>query len=136
MSIKTRKVFAVTFIVAGILLTLLPFKLAPVCTRPKPDGSPMICYYVGKIEIILGYVLACLGALMFLLQKKVFQIILSLTVFIDAFLGIAFPLFIIGGCPGKLMECNIRGYPALYLLNGIAGLMAIIFTIKVAKNAE
>ncbi|WP_303296591.1 DUF4418 family protein, partial [Pyramidobacter piscolens] len=41
----------------GLVLTLTPFWLAPVCSQMAPHGGPMKCYYSGLFVVGMGAVI-------------------------------------------------------------------------------
>ena len=43
--------------ILGAALALAPFVLFPVCSEPRPDGTPMNCWYSGVFITIMGIVL-------------------------------------------------------------------------------
>ena len=54
----------------GLVLTLTPFWLAPVCSQMAPHGGPMKCYYSGLFVVGMGAVILFF-ALIALLQSTV-----------------------------------------------------------------
>lgn len=42
----------------GAILALTPFILFPVCAEPRPDGTPMKCWYSGIFITVMGVLIA------------------------------------------------------------------------------
>ncbi len=135
MSSKGMKVFGIVFVVLGVLWTLLPFHIAPVCTKLMANGMPMPCKQTGRIEVILACVLIALGVLVFFIGNRGVQRILGLLAGIAGLLGIAFPLFITGGCKSPMMACHVHAFPALYLISGLVLVLAIIHVFVSGRHA-
>ena len=66
---KTQRYLLWINAVLGGVLALAPFVLFPVCADPKPDGTPMGCYYSGIFITIMG-VLVIVFSLLSAQQKK------------------------------------------------------------------
>ena len=54
---KTQKFLLWLNAALGAVLALTPFVLFPVCTEPRPDGTPMKCWYSGVFITIMGVLL-------------------------------------------------------------------------------
>lgn len=136
MSNKLQKIFAAGFALFGLFFAAIPFHISPVCTQRMPNGMPMPCYYTGRAEVILGFILFALGILAFFIGKKIVQIILSALMIVVGFFGIAFPLFITGGCKNPLMACHVHSFPLIYLSSGFIICMAACYLYLLIKKAN
>lgn len=46
--------FGALNVLLGLVLSLTPFRLAPVCSQMAPHGAPMKCYYSGLFIVAMG----------------------------------------------------------------------------------
>ena len=49
-----RKFLVLANVAFGAVLALTPFVLFPVCAEPRPDGTPMACWYSGVFITAMG----------------------------------------------------------------------------------
>lgn len=71
---KVWNAIAATGLVLSGLISLTPFKLAPVCTKLLQLSSgmmvPMKCNWSGRAEVIMGIVVMAASLLIFLMKKE------------------------------------------------------------------
>ena len=126
---KNRIIFAVAFILLGLLVILAPTVLFPVCE----SEMKMACFFTKKAEIGAGLVIAALGVIYFFLKNKDIRLGISIAQFLNAGLVLAFPAKLTGLCKMSDMACRVKTYPALIVLSVLLALTAavnIVFLIK------
>ena len=62
-------IFGIVFLVLGVILFLIPGKIAPVC-MPMPDGGFMKCHWMGESVKDIGAVIAVYGEVFILFRKS------------------------------------------------------------------
>ena len=107
---------------ASVLLMLVPFVLFPVCEMPKPDGTPMGCYYSGIFLTCVGVIITLL-TLAVLFAKK-FTALYSISSIIAACLCWLVPNKIIvvglcGLCGNPEHACRSETMPAVSVIAAI-----------------
>ena len=62
---KMQKFLSLLNAILGVALSLTPFVLFPVCAEPRPDGTPMNCWYSGVFLTVMGIVVVAFSLLSF-----------------------------------------------------------------------
>lgn len=109
---KNRIVFALAFILLGLLVILAPTVLFPVCESEKK----MACYYTKEAEIGIGILIAALGVVYFFLKNKSARLGIAVAEFFSAGLVLLYPLKLTGLCKMSDMACRVKTLPALIVL--------------------
>lgn len=130
---KMWRVFAAVGLVLGGLISLTPFKLAPVCnhllTLAKGSKVHMACYWTGRAEVIMGLLVIAASLLILLAKsdggKKALGIMLGI-------LGVAIIIIPtkqlgLGICANSHMACHTTAkflyiWAAGLIILGIVGL--------------
>lgn len=163
MSVGLKRVFAVVFIVLGILMFLVPSHIAPVCPIPVSDMAkpmdnvgectiqdcqssmndkvakdevvkkPMRCYHTGKAVKTVSIMIVLLGLVFFFVGNRDILTGISIS---NIALGVLPVLFIhiIGVCMNPNMRCRTLTVPAVYLLSGVYMIMNVVFIVRNVKN--
>lgn len=116
------RIFALIFLILGVILYFIPGHIASVCSA-MPDGGFMRCHWTGEVSKALG-VLIGIFALIMLCNSFVFKIEglslgLSVANIAVGIFTMLVPLHIIGTCPNPMMHCNVATKPAILLVSGI-----------------
>jgi hypothetical protein len=118
--VKTTRIFGILISLLGALTALIPIWIFPACEKLIETAAggtvPMKCHWSGKAEIGIGALILCSGILLVSLRSPHTRIGVSLMSALSAFLGIAVPAFLVGGCAMKTMTCRISTFPAIYAL--------------------
>ena len=109
---KNRVVFALAFILLGLLIILAPTVLFPVCESEKK----MACYYTKEAEIGIGILIAALGVVYFFLKNKSARLGIAIAEFFSAGQVLLYPLKLTGLCKMSDMACRVKTLPALIVL--------------------
>ena len=133
MRVKQRRIFAVLFIVVGVLLFLTPGVLAPVCP-PKADGGFMKCHWMGEAEKGIGAVIILLGMVFLLLRSSAAAYGLAIANFPVGALGFLLAFRLIGGCKMHSMSCNLYTCPLIGLLTGIYLAVSLLYLLLRRKH--
>ena len=114
-----KKLVALTSLISGILLILVPRYILPAC---EYEGFPrMHCSDTAQAEYIVGALLVALGALTFLIKHANIAAISSVAAFI--LYGIAFWLPAkLGYCQSSRMPCNYGMVPGIRFI-AVAGIL-------------
>ncbi len=132
-----RKILALALAVLGVIIALAPHQLFPICSKLRPDGTPMSCFYTAKLVLPLGIVLAVFGAFAFWKNKKSVYYLSSVVAIVVGFVGYALPNRIIpigsmktmgwqiGYCMKETMICNATIKPALNIIMPLVLLLGI-----------
>jgi hypothetical protein len=118
---KNRIFVGCIIIAAGILISLTPVVIFPVCsnfirTMGGGGGVPMKCFWSGRAEIGVGILISMGGLFLLLCAPVSARIGISLMLALTAIFSIAIPTVLIGGCEMPSMPCRIATFPALILL--------------------
>jgi hypothetical protein len=118
-----RKLIAVTGIVAGLLLVIVPRFILPAC---EYEGfARMHCSDTANAEIVLGAVLAAVGAVAFLMRTP--GLLIADAVIACGILGAALYMpNVFGYCASKNMPCHYGMVPGVRFIAVLA--MAVLFT--------
>lgn len=96
---KAKKYLSIINIILGLALVLTPFVLFPVCSMPKPDGTPMGCYYSGIFITSMGVLVVVFSLLAFFLKFPAISLLFSLTASIMCWL-----------VPNRIVELSGHGW--------------------------
>lgn len=129
-----KKLVAITMVLSGILLILVPRYILPAC---EYEGYPrMHCSDTAFAEYLVGAALIALGGLTFFAGSSSLVITGAMTALI--FYGIAFWLpDKFGYCRSTRMPCNYGMVPGVRFISVIGGLImagAIIGLFRAARK--
>ena len=129
---KNRIVFALAFILLGLLVILAPTVLFPVCESEKK----MACYYTKEAEIGIGILIAALGVVYFFLKNKSARLGIAIAEFFSALPVILYPLKLTGLCKMSDMACRVKTLPALIVVTILLGAVALGDIFFLARNEK
>lgn len=124
-------IFGIVFMVLGVVLFLIPVKIACVC-MPMQDGGFMKCHWMGESVKAIGAAIAVYGAVFILFRGSAASSGIALSNIALGVLAFLMPVNIIGTCKMPSMHCNLHTKPAIFL---VAGLYIIVSLICVFVNA-
>jgi hypothetical protein len=128
-----KTLIAVTVLMSGILLILVPRFILPVC---EYEGYPaMHCSDTARAEYIVGALLMAVGIGAFLLKSTTMSIVgaaVSIVLYV-----IAFKLpDIYGYCHSSRMPCNYGAVPGIRLVAGIGGIIMVVTIISLVRSTR
>jgi len=134
---KNRIILALSTLIFGIIITLIPTVIFPVCDSSE---MKMACYYSGQTEIGLGILIALLGIISVLFRDRGIRAGISISQALISVFVILFPYKLIGLCKMETMACRLKTFPAIIvvgvLLIVIAGANAFYLLYKGKKNGK
>lgn len=131
MSRKIWNVIAGAGLILGGLVSLTPFKLAPVCdhllTLASGTKVHMACHWTGRAEVIMGFIVMVASLLILMSKKEASKRALGIMLGIFGVAIIIIPTSIgIGICANPSMDCHTTAKfldvwgAALILLGGVS----------------
>lgn len=137
-----KRLFESLAFVLVVILYLVPNYIAPICSKLKPDGNPMGCYYSGNFVMKLAVFIFVINLVMFLVAKysfgKYIRILGSLVNIVISALVYMVPHRIISlnneiGVPYRFcgkpkMECILNN------TFGVAGIVAGLIALVMVMN--
>ncbi len=127
---------ALALLVLGLLITLTPQFVFPVCSAGVPTASggvvPMKCFWTARAVLGDGAAIALSGLLLFFIKTPGVRLGAALLPLAAGALAVLTPHWLIGVCPGEMMACHMGTLPALTLL----GLLAVLAAACVAGRAR
>lgn len=131
MSRKIWNVIAGTGLILGGLVSLTPFKLAPLCEKLLTLASGtkvhMVCNWTGRAEVIMGFIVIVTSLLILISKKEASKRALGIMLGILGVAIIIIPTSIgIGICANPSMDCHTTAKfldvwgAALILLGGVS----------------
>jgi hypothetical protein len=128
-----KTLIAVTALMSGILLILVPRFIFPVC---EYEGYPaMHCSDTARAEYVVGALLLVAGIGAFLLKSTRTSIIgaaVSIILYIVAFL---LP-DIYGYCHSSRMPCNYGTVPGIRFIASIGGIIMVVAIISLVRGTR
>lgn len=125
-----KKIITYFYSVISILLLVGPHTLFHVCST---EEKTMKCFYSVQAVAVLAVILLVVGILLFKADTAYARISLSVIGIVTAVGIISIPLFLIGGCGMRTMNCRSKTFPAFYLL---AALIIIIFVWEILRQVK
>ncbi|MEA4902228.1 DUF4418 family protein [Desulfitobacterium sp.] len=130
---KLNKIGGIGGLLLGLLISLIPFQLSPVCQKlvemQNGNMSHMKCHYTGQAEVYLG-ILVLAVSLLLLLSKGGARRYLGL---VQAVLGVIVILmptpFGIGICMTATMACHTTA-KFLYVLGALLIALGLFMGLK------
>lgn len=117
------------FILAGILLAVLPDVLLPVCSGQVSTASgaavPMRCFWTARAEIGVGALVSLGGVLYCLCRNTGARLGIAAVTAGAALLAVALPAGLTGVCAAETMPCRMGTLPGLVLV-GVAVFFAAL----------
>jgi hypothetical protein len=128
-----KTLIAITVLMSGILLILVPRFILPVC---EYEGYPaMHCSDTARAEYIVGALLMAVGIGAFLLKSTMMSIVgaaVSIVLYV-----IAFKLpDIYGYCHSSRMPCNYGAVPGIRFVAGIGGIIMVVTIISLVRSTR
>jgi hypothetical protein len=128
-----KRLIAVTALVSGILLILVPRFILPVC---EYEGYPaMHCSDTARAEYVVGALLLVAGIGAFLLKSTIASLIgaaVSIILYIAAFL---LPDRY-GYCHSSRMPCNYGAVPGIRFIASIGGIIMVVAIISLVRSSR
>ena len=111
MNRKIWNVIAGTGLILGGLVSLTPFKLAPVCEHLLKLASGMnvhmACHWTGRAEVIMGFIVMAASLLILMSKKEASKRVLGIMLGILGIAIIIIPTSTgIGICANPSMDCH------------------------------
>jgi hypothetical protein len=131
MKLDMARIFAVIFLIAGILIAVGPWTIFPVC---EYGATSMKCHYTAEAEIVVGVMIALLGLLLAFVKSTETQIVIGVG---EAGLGIFAVLIsttLIGMCPATTMECHLLAEPTLKILGAVVVILSLVLVYVAWKK--
>ena len=123
-----KYIFGVIFIVSGVLLALMPYKIAPVCHADK-----MIkCFWTGRALLGTGVLLAVLNVFFCVMKSGQSGIVIA-NILIALYAG-AVQTVLIGTCKSPMMSCNTHTKPAVFLFMGLFIAVNAVYVLLSARK--
>lgn len=119
---KNRISLSITYVVLGVLLTLIPTVIFPVCVSEKK----MSCFYTGRAEVGLGLLIIILGIAYIIFKSSELRAGISLSIVGISALVALFPLKITGLCKMSDMACRIGTLPGLVVIAIIIAAVSLV----------
>ena len=136
-----QKIFSILNSVLGLLISLIPFILFPVCENLKPDGNHMNCFYSGIFITSMGILILIFSILS--LSKK-FSFISKIISAISALMCWLVPNEIIrleiksrlcGLCGNVNHACRANTMPTIgFLISLVIFIIILSLTLKFVKG--
>ncbi len=137
-----KRFFEIIGMLLAVVLYLVPYQIAPICSKLKPDGNPMGCYFSASFTMRLAVFIFAINLVMFLVAKysfgKYIRILGSIVSIVIAALVYMVPHRIVSinnalGVPYRFcgkpkMECVLNN------TFGVAGMVAGIIVIVMVIN--
>ncbi|MGP1457947.1 MAG: DUF4418 family protein [Treponema sp.] len=125
---KKKYIFGVIFILFGVLLALMPYKIAPVCHAEKM----MKCFWTARALLGTGILLAVLNVFFCIMRSGQSGIVISNILI--ALYAVAVQTVLIGTCKSPMMSCNTHTKPSVFLLVGLFIAVNAIYVLLSAKK--
>ena len=108
---KKTYIFGSTITVLGLLIAFGPHFLFKICGHGE-TAYPH-CFWSAQAETGVGLLIAALGVCAIVFSNLKTQLGLVIGVLLSAFVALAVPNFLIGGCGSMAMACRKIAFPAL-----------------------
>ena len=122
---KKNAVFGFIFSLIGFLIILTPKYILPVCEYTRESHALSSCSYMGKAEMLFGFVMVGIALGSFFSKTNEALKWLMPPALFTAISVIALPT-VTGYCASPHMPCNFGTVPLLRLIGGVAGILAIV----------
>ncbi len=134
----TRNLKGLIVAVLGLLVILVPLLIFPPCSHMlELEGggeTPMKCFWSGRAEIGIGFLILCAGLLLIFGKSAETQRFVSIFAILTSLVGIAIPAFLIGGCAMKTMTCRTTTFPALYILHALSIVVCVLNIVNAGNR--
>lgn len=122
------------FVLAGILLALIPTDIFPVCDKLVTTAAgttiPMKCFWTGRAELGAGGFFVFAGLALLVIRQRTVHSGIYLLSIAGAALALLFPTYLIGLCKTESMACRMGTEPGLLVWGGIVLLVSIVCFIR------
>ena len=135
---KKNIIVVTVIIVLGALIALGPLFVFRICDPVTMDGEVEItccgpsgyprCQWTAQAEIGIGLLVIALGACMLVFDDAKTRLGLAVTVSLASLAALAFPYFLIGGCPAPDMACHKTAFPAI----AVESMVLFVFSASIA----
>ena len=134
---KKNIIVVTVIIVLGALIALGPLFVFRICDPAAMDGEVEItccgpsgyprCQWTAQAEIGIGLLIIALGACMLVFDDIKTRLGLAITVSLASLAALAFPYFLIGGCPSLDMACHRIAFPAI----AVESIILFVFSMSI-----
>lgn len=131
---KSRLVSGIAFFILGILISLGPLLLFPVCG--SMGDSVGKCFWTARAELGLGAVIAIEGLLLLAIASKQVRFGLSVSLVLTSALVFLIPNALIGICDMETMSCHAATLPALNILSILTFAAAILNSVYLYRSGK
>jgi hypothetical protein len=122
---KKNATFGAIFVIAGVLIALTPRYILPTCEYGKASHALSSCSYMGRAEMVLGFIMVGAGIGAFFSKTgAALRAVMFPTLFVS--LAVLFLPKVTGYCASPNMPCNYGTVPMLRLIGGISAIVAIM----------
>lgn len=121
---KNRVALSLIYLVAGLLVILIPTVLLPVCGASE---KKMACHYTKQAEIGVGAIIIFSGIAVLVLGNELIRAGISLYQAAVAVLVVLLPAKLTGLCKMSEMSCRAKTYPGLIVIG------VLLFVVSVAE---
>lgn len=126
---KNKPTVGIIAIVLGVLITLIPIVIFPVCTDKIElmNGKTifMKCHWTAMSELLVGILIVLTGILIILFKKRETRLALSIILFLFGLTSLLMSTVVIGMCQTATMPCRIGTEPALIVASVITMVVGI-----------
>ncbi len=116
-------------IALGMLITLIPMLIFPVCTNmfELTNGKSLFmkCHWTAMAELLVGILVVIDGILLIGFKKHETRIALSIMLFLLGLTALLMSTVVIGMCETATMPCRVGTEPALIVVSVITMLVGI-----------
>lgn len=140
---KHKPTIGIIVIALGVLLSLIPLILFPVCNNiiELTNGKTLFmkCHWTARAELLVGILMIFDGMLIISFKKHETGLALSIMLFLLGLMALLIPTEVIGMCETITMPCRVGTKPALIVVSVITMIVAIgnmishIYSIKSEK---
>lgn len=128
---KINVVFALVFVVLGVLVAAAPYSFAHVC---EVGEKVMKCHWTARVELFLGISVAVFGIAKALLSDSAFNLGANLGIVVNGAGVVLVPSVLIGVCGMKKMHCAAVAKPAFIVFGILIIAVAIVQSVYLWKK--
>ena len=140
---KNKPTAGIAAIVLGVLVTLIPIAIFPVCIDmiELMNGKALFmkCHWTAIAELLVGILIIFDGILIIGFKKRETRIALSIMSFLFGLTVLLIPTAVIGMCETATMACRVGTEPALIVVSVITmvvGIGNILFQSSSIKSEQ
>lgn len=128
---KSNLIFAIFFVLLGLLTAIAPYSFAHVCELGE---KIMKCHWTARVELFLGLSIAVFGLFKFLSSDANFHLGLNFGILINALGVLLTPTVLIGVCGMKKMHCHAVTKPTLIVFAILILVLALAQSLSIWKK--